>query len=61
MNEKMWVNGLVPRLANELDGFEPSEIKIAASDGSKLAYSCVIQVQREAIRRLRWRKAYGFS
>ena len=42
MNEKMWVNGLVPRLASELDGFEPSEIKIAVSDGSKLAYSYVI-------------------
>jgi hypothetical protein len=42
MTEKTWVHELVPRLANELRGFEPSEIKVAVSDSSKLAYSCVI-------------------
>ena len=42
MTEKTWVHGLVPRLMNELQRFEPAEIKLAVSDGRKLAYSCVI-------------------
>jgi hypothetical protein len=42
MREKKWVHELVPRLAIELQAFEPPEIKLVVSDGSKLAYSCVI-------------------
>jgi hypothetical protein len=42
MSEKSWVHGLVPRLGKELTRFDSPEIKIAISDGSKLAYSCVI-------------------
>lgn len=42
MSEKSWVRELVPRLGKELKRFNSSEIKIAISDGSKLAYSCVI-------------------
>ena len=42
MSEKSWVHELVPRLGQELKRFDSSEIRIAISDGSKLAYSCVI-------------------
>jgi len=42
MSEKTWVHELVPRLGKELKSLDSSEIKIAISDGSKLAYSCVI-------------------
>jgi hypothetical protein len=42
MSEKSWVHELVPRLGKELKGLDSSKIKIAISDGSKLAYSCVI-------------------
>ncbi len=42
MSEKSWVHELVPLIAKELKRLNSREIKIAISDGSKLAYSCVI-------------------
>ena len=42
MSERSWVHELVPRLAKELKRLDSSGIKITISDGSKLAYSCVI-------------------
>lgn len=42
MSERQWVHELVPRLAAELRGFAPSNIDVVVSDGTKLAYSCVV-------------------
>src|SRR6266404_8246042 len=42
MSEKSWVHELVPRLGKELQRFDPPDTNLAVSDGSKLAYSCVI-------------------
>ncbi len=42
MSEKTWVHELVPRLGRELQRLDSPEINIAVSDGSRLAYSCVI-------------------
>src|SRR5215510_12075333 len=42
MNEREWVRSLVPRLTEELKRLESSDVQITVTDGSKLAYSCVI-------------------
>jgi hypothetical protein len=42
MSEKSWVHELVPRLGAALKKVASPEIGIVVSDGSKLAYSCVI-------------------
>ncbi|HXD31444.1 MAG TPA: hypothetical protein VN643_10030 [Pyrinomonadaceae bacterium] len=42
MSEKSWVHELVPRIGYALKKFASPEIGILVSDGSRLAYSCVI-------------------